>query len=453
MTHEISTYADALTYLYSFADYERTTPRAHDTLRLSTVATLLAAVGNPHHRLRCIHIAGTKGKGSTGAMLTSILRAAGYSVGTYTSPHLHTHRERYQLEGEPVGEEDFTQLLAELKPAIDRVNTEHAVTTFEVSTVLAFELFARKRVDWAVIEVGMGGRLDTTNVIVPVLSVITSISLDHTEVLGDTLELIAREKAGIIKPGVPVVVAPQGEEARGAILERAHETSSRALVVDDLIAAADREIIDSYEQQFTLHTQLQLNGHALDRRRVSLNLLGAHQVDNALTAIVACTALGEAGAEVGIPGIVSGLSQVRWPGRFEVAPGAIPIVIDGAHNPDSVAKLRRTMQEVFPGRQVSCVFGTGRGHDAAGMMAQLKDFEMVLCQATHPRATTVEDLATIAESQGVTVQAAEPSVDAAIRVACVAANVQLVLVCGSLFVAAEAREALGLAAASDPITH
>jgi dihydrofolate synthase/folylpolyglutamate synthase len=448
--NEIHSYADALRFLYSFADYERHTPRQRDFQHLDNVRALLGALGDPHLRLRTIHVAGTKGKGSTVAMLTSVLVAAGNKVGTYTSPHLNTHRERYQLDGAPVSEHLLTSTLREIQPLIERVRADRRLTTFEVATAFAFELFVRQGVDWAVIEVGLGGRLDTTNVLTPVLSVITSVSIDHAEVLGDTVEAIAGEKAGIIKPGIPVVVSAQVPEAMRVIRDHAADKGSRLLSVGRLVRARHRKIVGPQRQGFTLDTQLRLNDQPLHGRVIGLNLIGTHQVDNALTAITALCHLDRRQSRVDPAALLGGLETVRWPGRFEVVSGEIPIVLDGAHNPDSMRKLRRTVEEVFPGQRAVYVFGSGGSHDAAGMMQELEGNPFVLCRSTHPRSKPVAELAELASARGVEFQEAT-SVEAALETARGLPGAEVIVVCGTLFVVAEAREALGLAEATDPV--
>ena len=447
---EIHTYADALSYLYSFADYERHTPRQKEFQHLDNVRALLTALGDPHTRLRTIHVAGTKGKGSTVAMLTAVLVSAGNTVGTYTSPHLNTHRERYRLDGASVSEHLLTGTLRDIRPIIEQVRADRPLTTFEVATAFAFELFVRQGVEWAVIEVGLGGRLDTTNVLTPVLSVITSVSIDHTEVLGDTLELIAGEKAGIIKPGVPVVVSPQAPEALQVIRSRAAATGSKLLGVERLVRARRRKILSPERQEFALDTQLRLNDQALHGRVIGLNLMGTHQVENALTAITALCHLDRRQAHVDQAAMLAGLQDVQWPGRFEVVPGKPPIVLDGAHNVDSIRKLRRTVEEVFPGQRAVYVFGSGGSHDATAMLREIGDSPLVLCRSTHPRSKPVSELAEAAAARGAKFEQA-PSVGEALATARNVPGAEVVVVCGTLFIVADAREVLGIAEATDPV--
>lgn len=448
MAERIESYADALRYIYGFADYERTAPRQREFQRLDDVLALLDAVGDPHQRLRAIHVAGTKGKGSTAAMLTAVLLRAGNAVGTYTSPHLNTHRERYRLDGSPVSEEAFAETLRDLQPAVERVRAERRITTFEVAFALACTLFARAGVDWAVVEVGLGGRLDTTNVLTPALSAITSISLDHTEILGDTIEQIAADKAGIVKPGVPVVIAPQRQEARGVIEDRARELGTPALAVSDLASAAGYRIVSPERQEFTLRTRRTLHGESLDGCVVGMNLIGAHQVENALTTIVAATALDPAGARITRDHLLGALERVHWPGRFEVVPGEPSVVLDGAHNPYSVRKLRETVDQVFPGRRICWVFGALRGHDEGAMLGELHGQNAVLCRSIHPKALPVAVLEHVAHEHGIVYRTAETVAGA---LALAREGMDLVVVTGSLSVVGDAREALGRAEGLDPV--
>ena len=330
------TYRDALNYLYSFTDYEKRgfaayAPEFYD---LDRVRHLLALMGEPQRAFRAVHIAGTKGKGSTAAMIESVLRAAGYRTGLYTSPHLHSFRERIQEAGELIPEAGVIRLVEEMQPLVARVD---GVTTFEIITCLAFAWFAEQGVAWAVVEVGLGGRLDATNVLHPAVTVITPISYDHVAILGDTLTQIASEKAGICKPGVPLVSAPQPGEALATIRGVCERLGAPlTLVGRDWTWQSGAADLDG--QAFTVR-------HG---KRVSfelhLPLLGEHQLVNATTAAAVLSVLEQGGLEVPPSALREGLQAVRWPGRLEIL-GREPLVVaDGAHNGDSARKLIAALQ-------------------------------------------------------------------------------------------------------------
>jgi len=284
-------YTEAIAYLHSLTDYEKTRIKRYtpETLDLSRVESLLTALGNPHTQFPAVHVAGTKGKGSTSAMIEACLRAADYRTGLYTSPHLHTFRERIQVAGRKITREEVVELVEEIHPLIERMP---GVTTFEAITAMGFLTFARSEVDVAVVEVGLGGRLDATNVLTPAVSVITSISLDHTYLLGDTLGEIAREKAGIIKPNIPTVSAPQRAEAIQVIQSISQERDAPLVEV-----GRDWD----YEPGPT-----DWDGQRFTARRVSdggsdlsgdyrISLLGRHQLENATSALVALDILRQIG--------------------------------------------------------------------------------------------------------------------------------------------------------------
>ena len=279
----MSSYRDALIYLYSFTDYEKRGFAAYapEFYNLDRVLHLLALMGEPQRAFQAVHIAGTKGKGSTAAMIESVLRAAGYRTALYTSPHLHSFRERIQVAGELIPEEDVVRLVEALRPLVSQVD---GITTFEIITCLALAWFAEQGVEWAVVEVGLGGRLDATNVLDPALTVITSISYDHVAILGDTLTQIAGEKAGIIKPGVPLVSAPQPDEALATIREVCEDQGAPlTLVGSDWTWQPGAADLDG--QTFTVRHR----GH--EELELQLPLLGGHQVVNATTAIAAVAVL------------------------------------------------------------------------------------------------------------------------------------------------------------------
>lgn len=436
-------YQAALDYIFNYVDYERrrAVPYTETAWDLERTRRVLHALGDPHLGLRYVHIAGSKGKGSTAATVDAILRAGGLRTGFYSSPHLHTFRERIRIGGQLIGQGDVVRLLAQCKPAIEAVP---GITTFEIMTVLALLHFAQQAVDWVVLEVGLGGRLDATNVVIPAVSVITPISYEHTALLGDTLDLIAREKAGIIKPGVPVVVAPQHDEALAAIQEVADRQQARLVLagrdwiwqsVDDRIAGQTFTVAadDSPWAEDTLaglHTPL----------------LGAHQLANATTALAACAELARQGAPLTPDSLRRGLADVVWPGRLEVLAAQGPaVVLDSAHNDASARLLRKALQRYFPDRPLYWVIGISNDKDAAGILAELLAgaTAAIMTNSRHPRAADPAALAALAAgilpSQRVEIAA---SVHQALAQVLRSAGPEaLICVAGSLFIAGEAREA------------
>ena len=384
-------YHDALRYLYSLVDYEKRkvehyTPRE---FKLERVEEFLEKLGNPHHHYPALHIAGTKGKGSVSAMLASMARAAGLRTALYISPHLHTYRERIQVDGVPVARETLAALITEVRPAVESIE---GLTLFEVTTGLAFLYFARQQVDIGVIEVGLGGRLDATNVITPEISVITSLSLDHTRLLGNTLAEIAREKGGIIKPGIPVVSAPQKPEAL-AVLETIAAERAAPLTV----AGQDwtwEALQHNFEQQ-TVAVRRTQTPSAFDGV-YTLSLLGDFQQENAAVAIAAAAVLYANGHAWANPATVrAGLAQTQWPGRMEILQREPPVVIDGAHNPYSAETLAHSLRTWFPDTRWLLIFGASNDKDVPHVLEALLPLceQILVTHSFHPRSTAPEALA------------------------------------------------------------
>lgn len=430
-------YQKSLDYLYTFVDYSltRSIRYSAQTFDIDRMRRFVAELGNPQQSYASIHIAGTKGKGSTAAFCASALQAGGYRVGLYTSPHLLDYCERIQINGQPITHAEFTALVDELRPMLEG---EVKLTTFEITTALAFLYFARHGVDAAVIEVGLGGRLDATNVILPAVSVIASISYDHTHLLGETLGAIAAEKGGIIKPGVPVVLAPQQAEAR-QVLERIAEERGAPLV------EVGRDYLYT-RHSFSLEQgqNLRFWPPAKTGSEVSLRipLLGYHQVENAATAYAALQTAAAHGLPIDEQAIREGFASVCWPGRFEVLQQNPALVIDSAHNRDSASKLRTALDDYFPDRPVILVFGASSDKDIEGMFSELmpRVSTFVATRSYHPRATEPEVLAELAEKFGRPARIV-PTVEAALEEAMRMATADtLILAAGSVFIAAAVRE-------------
>ncbi len=424
-------YNAALDYLYSFVDYslKHSSELAKADFNLDRMRALMAELDNPQDRYPTVHVAGTKGKGSTCALIASGLRASGLRVGLYTTPHLLDYTERIQIDFMPVSHADLVALIEQIKPAVARIPK---LTTFEITTALAFMYFAQQHVDIAVIEVGLGGRLDATNVIFPKVSVITSLSYDHMAVLGNTLAQIAGEKAGIIKPGVPVISAPQKDEALDVLVKVAAGRNAPFTLVG-------RDIT------------FQGLGHTLDGQSLKIRsgeeaytfripLLGLHQVQNAAVAAAALWTLRT--QRIGIPdeAIQRGFAEVKWPARFDVVRREPPVIFDSAHNQDSFARLRQALTDYFPGRHVYLVFGASEDKNIPGMFAEIKPVvrQLLICKSFHPRALDpqkIQDLAQQAGIPNVTVPSVEEAFDRALEMS--EKDGSIVLSAGSMFVTAE----------------
>jgi dihydrofolate synthase/folylpolyglutamate synthase len=352
-------YPDAVRYLLSFADFERS-GRFRDRLDVAPVLVLLHRLGDPHLGRRTVHVAGSKGKGSVAAMVEAILREAGYVTGLYTSPHLHSYRERIRINGDPISVEGFVRLTAAVKRAVGEAVAEaesRSVVTFDLFTALGFLSFREADVQVQVIEVGLGGRVDSTNVFeAKDVAVITPISLEHTQILGDTVEQIAREKAAIITPGCTVVMAPQPYPNAALVIQEFAEAAGAPLV-DVARGYRWRTVSQALRRQ-----QVEIQGPG-GKVRAQLALMGAHQVENAATAIACIEALREHGAFVPDESIPDGLVSARWPGRLEVLREVPLLVADGAHNRDSARRLREALRDTFSAERVVFVVGSSAdGH-------------------------------------------------------------------------------------------
>lgn len=456
----IEVYQETLDYLYSFVDYSLTKSNRYsaENFDLGRMHELVAKLGNPERCYPVIHIAGTKGKGSVAALSQSAFTCAGYRTGLYTSPHLHDYAERIKIDGRPISHNDLIQLVDEIKPVVETIPK---LTTFEITTAVAFIHFARQKVDAAVFEVGLGGRLDATNVVLPIVSVITSLSYDHTHLLGDTLTQIAGEKAGIIKPGIPVVLAPQEEEARQVIEEISAERGSPLIQVnkDYLYAQLGRSLLDqtmmvwSADEQPLVDRYIEAGGlMEWEPTRLSIPLPGYHQIQNAATAYAALQTVNKNGLSVNVNAIQEGFSRTIWPGRFEILQSTPPVVIDAAHNRDSARKLRLTLDDYFPGRAAVLVFGASEDKDIEGMFAELmpRIDEVIATKSYHPRAIDPEKIVEVAHHYGRHAVIVSDVADALEKSLQNSAGEKLVLVTGSIFVVAGAREAW-LARKGDPV--
>ncbi len=433
-------YDEALRRAASLVDFERSTRTpGHSEFHLERIGLLMQRLGDPHLATPTVHIAGTNGKGSTAALITSVLTAAGHKTGLYTSPNLHSPTERIRIGFDPVTRETFAGLVSNVWPAVEWVQHNGGyggVSYFELLTAMAFLHFRDVGAAFQVIEVGLGGRLDATNVVKPAVCAITSISLDHTRTLGETVALIAGEKAGIIKTSVPVVVAPQTEEAIDVIARIARENGATLTRVDRSISWRQTDVgLDG--QSFELNAT---------RRSYSLTmpLLGDHQLENAATAVAVVETLIDQGYDIPASAVSEGFAKVDWPGRLQTmtCDGKL-VVADGAHNPDAMRRLVEALPKMFTPDRVILVFGAIGSHSVSGMAAELAELspKVVAVRSRDPRAMDTEDVAELCRQGGLEVVAERDDVGQGTRHAVdTAAAGDMILATGSLSVVAEVVE-------------
>jgi dihydrofolate synthase / folylpolyglutamate synthase len=442
----IINYAEALAYIYSLTDYEKRGFAAYaaENYDLERVRHLLALLDEPQRAFRVVHIAGSKGKGSTAAMAYSLLRAAGYRTGLYTSPHLHTFRERIRLDGELISEEEVVHLMQRVRPLADQIA---GITTFEVMTAAALAWFAQKEAEWVVLEVGLGGRLDATNVITPEVAVITSISLDHMAILGDTLAQIAAEKAGIVKPGVPLVSAPQAAEALGVIKDTCRRLRAPlTLVGRDWTwerLAPRAEAVPPPARDAAAGQRFRIRGGGRVVEDLWLPLLGEYQLVNATTALAALWQVPAVRQRLADDTIRQGLGAVYWPGRLEILGRQPLVVVDSAHNGDSAQKSMTALRAYLDFERLVVVLGVSADHATPELLRAFLGTadRAIATQSRHARAAAPSWLQEQAAALGFHLEASD-DVPQGLSMALEAAGAaDLVLCTGSVFVAAEARAA------------
>lgn len=448
-------YEAALDFLFQRIDYERAVaaPYGERTFKLARMRELLALLGDPQSRLPIVHVAGTKGKGSTSAMIAAVLSAAGYRTGLFSSPHLERLEERLAIDGRPCSSEELLTLVDLLRPAVAQLDGEAArrqpfepgPTYFELTTAMALLHFARCKVQAAVLEVGLGGRLDSTNVCLPAVSVITNISFDHMRQLGNTLAAIAGEKAGIIKPGVPVVSGVIDDEPRAVIEATARERGCRLLQLGrdfDFDYTPPRNV-DQGSAQGRINYRLHASDRQLAYDDLPLGLLGTHQAANAAVALTVLDELSCQGWQIPDAAVRQGLGALRWPARIEVAARRPTIILDTAHNVASVEALAATLDESFSARERILVFATTQEKEAAGMLrCLLPRFDQIILTQYHinPRGIAPAELAAIAAQVSSAAVKVCATAAAAWDAVCAAADEKdLVCITGSFFIAAEMR--------------
>jgi len=431
-------YQEAIDYLSSYTDYEKV-PMPHDPAfyDLRRVDEILAQIGNPHLKARSVHITGTNGKGSTAAMMASVLTLSGYTTGLYTSPHLHSWRERIRVNDKLISEEELAALMTRLQPDFEEVNrraTYGQLTTFELLTTLAFAYFGHKEAGFQVLEVGMGGKFDATSVITPEVCIITSISLDHTEVLGDSLTKIAAEKAAIIKPGATVVLSPQPDEADKIIAETCLSRGA------ELIRVGNDVTWESLD--FDLNGQgLRVKGR-MNSYELSIPLLGRHQLDNAATAVAVLEVLAGKGFHISRESITKGLEQVKWPGRLQILSRKPLTLVDGAHNPDAARKLVEFIKQYLNFDRAILIIGVSEDKDIASITPELSHHfnTVIVTRSHHPRSMPPERIAAEFGKHGVEAKQTGDISEALSLAQSLASHEDLICIAGSLFVVAEAIE-------------
>ena len=448
-------YDETVRYLYGLRKYGI-------KFGLENISRLMSAFDNPHTSFPAIHVAGTNGKGSTSAIIASILQAAGLRVGLFTSPHLISFTERIRINGKEITEEEVIEYAEEIKDTVSRLDG-FSPTFFEVVTALAMLYFRRKKVDAAVVEVGMGGRLDATNIITPEVSVITSIGIDHAEFLGNTLEEIAREKAGIIKNNIPLISAEQLPEAGTVIEKNAREKNSSLSVLG-------RDFSSVLESEDTEGICFDYSDAARQFDGLMLPLAGEHQMRNASVAIRAAELFLKKYRSASPSSdlrreheeeylIREGLKNVRWPGRLEFVSYDPPIIIDGAHNPSAAAVLAETLRDIFlkKFKKIILVIGIMGDKDIKGIIGPLLPLASysILTASAYDRAASPARLSETAASLGFSAVQTALTVRDAIglaikygKEACGSAggkaeNSALIVITGSFYTIGEAKEALG----------
>jgi len=437
----IKTYDAALKYLFSQTDYEQMLRVRYnrDTFSLDRMNNLLKRLGNPHEKLRCVHIAGTKGKGSTATMLASMIGACGHKVGLYTSPHICDIRERIVVNNELIPQAALTRLIAQIEPHIAKMADDRP-TFFETFTAMAFVYFAEQNVDIAVLETGLGGRLDSTNVVTPAVCGLTSISMDHMHQLGNTLGAIATEKAGIFKKNITAISVPQVPEAKRALKKIALEAKAKLMFTGEDIEFSYR--VESSRRD-GCHTRVCLTTPLSRFEHLPVPLPGEHQALNCGLALALLDQLKSQGLKIDDALAMQGLAGVYLPGRMEIIRTDPRILVDGAHNAASVQALMRAIGQNVPYDSMVMVFGCAADKDIAGMMEQIAsgaDKVIFTRAANNPRAASPRELAEAYEERSGRVAQVTETLADAMRIALSAVSREdLICVTGSFYLVGEAK--------------
>jgi len=435
---DLSSYPAVLRWLHDRVDIERmrVVKLSDQTFKLDRIRKLLDRLGNPQQQIKAVHVAGTVGKGSTVAMIATMLEECGYTVGQYVSPHLVDLRERITINGKLVGRHDFCEIARQVAKAASKLDFEP--TFFELVTAIAFKHFADQAVDVAVIEVGLGGRLDSTNAITPLVSVITQIDYDHTKILGNTLAEIAREKAGIFKHGVPALVFEPQPEVERVFREAAEKTGAILRVVNKDIEYSSRFCTDP---DLGPHTRVCLYTRTSRLEHLPVPLPGEHQAGNCGLALAAVDALKSCGFDCPDDRMTAGLMKTRVPGRMQLIGERPRILVDGAHNPASMTALMRCVGAHVPYDSMVCIFGCCADKDVAAMLDRVNlgaDKVIFTRAATTPRAADPDDLQKMfAERSGKMSQVARSLPEALTLAMRAVSRDDLIVVTGSFYLVGE----------------
>ena len=390
-------YQRSLDFIYSFIDLSitRNLRYSPDKFDLSRMYGVMSSLGDPQLNYDVVHVAGTKGKGSICAMTASIMKEAGYKVGFYSSPHMIDFRERIKVNNNEISKESLTNYVMKLRQIFNNVEK---ISTFEIITAIAFKYFADRQVDIAIIEVGMGGRLDATNVVQPILTIISPVSHDHMKILGNTIAKIAKEKAGIIKKSIPVILSRQKKSAKEEIDIIANRNGS--LIIDTSKKYAFEQINFSLEKQSFIIKEKLIHPPDTCSPIYKIPLLGDHQINNAITAFACVMRLRKLGYEINESALKNGFSRVEWQGRFEVICQKPLIIVDGAHNRASFRKLRDTIEKYLAGKKVILIFGASEDKEVKLMLKIIKPYidHFIFTKSEHPRALGLDKLEKFASS-------------------------------------------------------
>jgi dihydrofolate synthase/folylpolyglutamate synthase len=447
MSGNVESYEQAVEFLFNRVNFERLSGMQYsaDDFKLDRMRELLRRLGDPHEAVPAVHIAGTKGKGSTAALTAAVLSAAGIRVGLFTSPHISAFEERMAVDGVIPSPGELVELVrhvAQVVAELDKLPGHMSPTYFEIATAMAWLYFREQRAEIAVLEVGMGGRLDATNLCRSAVCIVTTISRDHTRQLGSRLDQIAREKAGIIKAEVPVVSGVMDDQARAVVVEACRRLNAPLFELGREFQYRYRPARIGSQRAEESSVDITTRSHAW--HDLNMPLVGEHQARNLALAAMTVELLSEQGWKIPASAVAAGLARLRWPGRIEVLGRAPTVIVDAAHNWEAVAVLLRTLEESFEARRRVLIFAATRDKDVSGMLRQLLprfDTVVITCFQNNPRHVPVDVLAETV--RGLTDQMfhSVPDAASAWKLARRFATADdLICVTGSFFLAAEVRE-------------